>query len=99
MAATIFDGPQTIANVEAALDRLREAMAGDEAISISLDGVTEADLAFAQVLLACQKSATAAKRQLQWLGMNNPVITEMLARAGISGTALRDETPAKGALP
>ena len=62
-----FEGPQTIAMVEEALGRLRGAVAAGETFEIDLTAVTEADLAFVQLLLATRRSVAASGRGLRWL--------------------------------
>lgn len=52
-----FTGEQTIRTVAEAADRLKEVLAGGGAVEIDCGAVTEADLAFVQVLLAARKSA------------------------------------------
>ena len=57
-----FEGAQTIAQAEAAQVRLRAAVASGASLDIDLAAVTEADLAFVQLLVA----APGGRRQRRW---------------------------------
>ena len=90
MPATIaFAGSQTVANVEEACDRLRAVLAEDGPVEIDLSAVTEADLAFVQLLLAARRSAATRKVPLSWRGPFAPV-SQVVARAGLGAANLLD---------
>lgn len=85
-----FSGPQTIANVDAARDLLREAAASGECLDIDLTGVTEADLAFAQLLVAVRRSAEASGLGLRLRTDGEGAFVSVLARGGLPAAVLED---------
>lgn len=91
-----FEGPQFIASVEAARDRLSAALASGQPLDIDLAAVTEADLAFVQLLISVRKSAVASNRDLRWRGIANPAIDNVLVRGGLTGAGLFEDVAAEG---
>lgn len=89
-----FDGIQTIATVEDAHARLCAALAEASDIEIDLTSVTEADLAFIQLLFAVRNSIEAARGSLAWRGADCAVIAQVMARGGLCAARLFE--PAKG---
>lgn len=83
-----FEGPQTIANVESAYGRLHVAVISGQALEIDLGAVTEADLAFLQVLIAIRKSAIAIGQGLSWRGNTNQSIADVVTRGGLTNSAI-----------
>lgn len=88
----VFEGQQTIACVEEAHARLGAALAQSSDVEIELAGVTEADLAFIQLLLATRASVAASGGRLVWQGADCPAVLEVLARAGVSADRLFEPT-------
>lgn len=81
-AALAFTGPQTIAGVEDARKRLllflEQPAAG---LRIDCHGVDDCDLAFVQVLIATQRSATTRGIGLRLIG--SPALTAACTAAGV----------------
>jgi hypothetical protein len=89
-----FDGTQTIATVEDAHARLCAALAEARDIEIDLTAVTEADLAFVQLLFAVRNSIEAAQGRVVWRGADCAAIAQVMARGGLRAARLFE--PAKG---
>ncbi len=94
-----FEGAQTIAQAEAAQVRLRAAVASGASLDIDLAAVTEADLAFVQLLVATRKSAAASGQGLRWRGGANEAVADALVRGGLAGSGLLEDLTAKGDTP
>jgi hypothetical protein len=90
-----FDGIQTIVNVEESCALLRDALAVSHALHIDLTSVTEADLAFAQLIIATRKSAVATGTALYWRVIPDGPVVSMLARAGLDSFNLLDAVTAQ----
>lgn len=91
-----FGGPQTVANVDVARDRLGEAAASGDFLDIDLTGVTEADLAFVQLLVAVRRSAQASGRGLRFHADGSGAVASALARGGLEAATVLEDLPAKG---
>lgn len=84
-----FAGSQTVANVEEACARLRSGIADAAEVEIDLSAVTEADLAFVQLLLAARRSLVAQRARLSWRGAS-AAVAQVIARAGLASANLLD---------
>ncbi|MBC7952543.1 MAG: STAS domain-containing protein [Rhodospirillaceae bacterium] len=91
-----FGGTQTIVNVEEACALLRAALTDNDALHIDLMAVTEADLAFAQLIIATRKSTAAAGKALSWRVVPDGPVATVLARAGLDSFNLLDAVMAEG---
>lgn len=92
-----FSGAQTIANIEDSCEILRNALARCDALDVDLTAVTEADLAFAQLIIATRKSAAAMGKALRWRVAADDPMASVLARAGLETFNLLDAITAEGA--
>lgn len=88
-----FSGAQTIINIEDSHALLRGALIDCASLVIDLTAVTEADLAFAQLIVATRKSAAVTGTVLRWLVAADSPVSAALARAGLEAfTDLNDVT-------
>lgn len=91
-----LDGTQTIVNIEESCALLRAALTANDALHIDLTAVTEADLAFAQLIIATRKSAAAMGKALCWRVVADGPVASVLARAGLGSFNLLDAVTAEG---
>ena len=61
----VFDGVQTVRNIQAAYDRLSAAIAEHQTIEVDCEGIAELDLSLIQLLLAAKRSADKNGKSLR----------------------------------
>jgi hypothetical protein len=84
----VFSGAQTVANIDESCARIRHGLTASEILDIDVTAVTEADLAFAQLILATGKSVAASGKALRWrVAADGPVVA-VLANAGLAADKL-----------
>lgn len=59
-----FDGEQTVRTIGAAAERLKDALAGAEAVEIDCGDLAEVDLSFVQLVLSARKTAVNSAKRL-----------------------------------
>jgi anti-anti-sigma regulatory factor len=82
--SVLLTGEMTIAGIGAAHAELAAALRGPGRgpVIVDIDGVTEADLTFIQLLEAARRSAAEADRDLTLAQPAGPAVQEILQRGG-----------------
>lgn len=93
-----FEGAQTVANAEDACARLRDALAQGGGLAIDLTRVTEADLAFVQLLVAARRRAGELGCGLVIRADAGGAVASALVRGGLAAAKVLEELPPKGDL-
>lgn len=90
----VFDGVQTVRNIQAAYDRLTEAIAEYQTIEVDCDGISELDLSLIQLLLAAKRSADKSGKSLSLAAPAAGKLRSALDRAGFLGPGKNDSNHA-----
>jgi anti-anti-sigma regulatory factor len=79
----------TIATVEAIHAKLREALAGADAITLDCSQASEIDVTFLQLLVSTQRAATRSGKAVRLAAAPSGVLADALRRCGFApaGTA------------
>ncbi len=78
----VFDGVQTVRNIQSAYDRLAVAIAEHRTIEVDCDGIAELDLSLIQLLIAAKRSADKNGKSLRLAAPASGILRSALDRAG-----------------
>ena len=82
-----FDGALTVPNADALHARLVAALDRNEPVLLDLSGATDIDVAFLQLVVAAQKTASAKNIALSLRSDGAKLLMDEAARCGLSATA------------
>jgi ABC-type transporter Mla MlaB component len=85
---TSFDGDVTVSNIVAARDELAAALRQDGPVVVDIDGASEIDLTFVQLMESARRKAVETGRDFTLQRPASGAVLEVLRRGGF----LDDET-------
>lgn len=98
-ARLVFDGDQTIRDVETARARLLDALAAHAVVEINFDDATTIDVSMIQLILAARNSAQRRGRTLILSHPAYGVLRDSLTRGGFIPAATDRPVPGAVAAP